>query len=201
MILPKQDFSDVNFVATLVFFKRIHQGHQRQSNGGVQRRPYSLRWNTSKRLDMEVGRFDCGETYARTHPATYPETVGPSFLSSYLSCETYPETDLRNIPLRKTSRCGNVILRSNHVQGKWKRQAATYQFHPISRFFPIAWCRLSKIAPVFFVLLCGIKWTEQGVWSGAAANTTCSHLNHFQWWKQFGWPAMVAVDLHGGGPM
>lgn len=32
----------------------IQQGHQRQGNGGVQRRPFSLRWNTSKRLDLEL---------------------------------------------------------------------------------------------------------------------------------------------------
>ncbi len=104
------------------------------------------------------------------------------------TCETYP---WEKLPGAETSFKEATMYKES-------RQAATYQFHPIS-FFPIAWCRLSKIAPD--ALLCGIKWTEKGVWSGAAANTTCSHLNHFQWWKQFGWPAMVAVDLHGGGPM
>ena len=57
-----------------------------------------------------------------------------------------PETDLRIIPLRQTSRFGNVILRHNHVQGSGKYIQAA----PISLFFfLIAWGRLGKFAPDF----------------------------------------------------
>lgn len=91
---------------------------------------------------VKAGKFDCGKTYPKTDPSFCFSTWGEKHTP-----KRTPETDLRIIPLRQTSRFGNVILRHNHVQGSGKYIQAA----PISLFFfLIAWGRLSKFAPDFF---------------------------------------------------
>ena len=85
----------------------------------------------------KAGKFHFGETYPQTYletlPETYPDT-DPSFLSFYVRREvekhgpkhtpkTLPKIDLRNIPLRQTSRLGHLILRYGHIS---KLRKTTY---------------------------------------------------------------------------